>query len=325
MSARPYRYARSGVVLEVGRPLESIAESPVCPGPWPRLSVQLNSPVEVDEPGAVLPRFWDLVLHIHPPGQPQHCFMSIGRRNDDHLIRAHGLADVVLCSDQIVVTPTPAATTPEVETLLLHHVLPKALHRLGRTCLHASAVARPSGNVAAFIAPSGSGKSTLAAAMALDPHAVLVSDDCLALDPDSLEAGFPRVFPSGEPARLRSGSNAWLTQRSGLRSVEHHTGKRHLKLATSIPASSLGAIYLLEKSRELELVRMRKAEVIGAIIPHLHRLDPLDRDLLGRELDAIRGLAEHLPVMRLGYPRRFEALESVVAAVWSHLTNCAPS
>jgi hypothetical protein len=231
------------------------------------------------------------------------------------VLRAHGHADFAFNGDSIVCTPRSGVARETIEQLLLDQVLPKVLHLRGKTCLHASAILMGDG-VVAFLARSGSGKSTLAASYV--GERALISDDCLALD---IDATSPDVVahPSYPSIRLCHDAAEALDPAHAEHAEVSPRMRWKIRMPFDAPSAAplhLRAAYVLEVTDEPpSIVELRQRDAFMAFASHVHRLDPADGASLARETETMRELALRIPVGRLAYPRRFEALPIVRALI----------
>lgn len=285
----------------------------------------LPSFVGVDgEPGPDAVRF-RVVADLDAPASPEWLvvrtfqgdtrpWLSVARLAlGGYLLRVHGLADfrVDATGSEILCAPAPNCAPASIEQLLADQVLPQVLHLRGRPCFHASAVADREGDVVAFLGPSGAGKSTLAGSFGA--MCSLVSDDCLALtlgDRVLVEPSYPSVRLFRDSAAVLSATPAELP------SASPHTDK--LRVART-PASGplvLRRIHLLAASDDgVSMTRLGAKEALLRLAEHLHRLDPLDRARLAGELSFLEQIVRRVPIVRLAYPRSFDALAEVRARV----------
>jgi hypothetical protein len=125
---------------------------------------------------------------------------------------------------------------------LIGAVLPIAFFRMGRWCVHASAVATPAGAVL-FVAERGVGKSTLAAACA-QAGAPLMADDVVVLE---RRHGAVLAIPSGVPLRLREASARAVAPEAGNAATDGW-GKVRLTVPTQTAPLTVAAVYVLAPS-----------------------------------------------------------------------------
>lgn len=191
---------------------------------------------------------------------------------------------------------------------LVDLVLPPVLQLRRALCLHASAFVRGDEAVL-LVAPSGSGKSTLASA-AVSHGALLLADDAV---PIHVMNGVARAATTCAAVNLRADS----AKHFGAEAPARHPDKR------ALPAAPHGGdaprvVAIIELGSGSDGVALREitgADRFGTLLPHVFRLDPHAASLLSWELDALTELATTVRVLRLEYPRRFDALEGVLAVI----------
>jgi len=263
---------------------------------------------------------WDL-----PDGEEWAAFF---RNGAGILIRFPNLADFVLSADatQVTCTPTPGVSDVTIEHLYLNQVLPLALGQLGKLVFHASAV-EIAGGAAAFSATSGRGKSSIAAAFAADGSAFL-TDDALVLE--QVDASY-EVQPSPPSLRL------WVDSKERLVSEEvklapavSYTPKARLLAGEGfphcdVPRRLLAAYFLGDgATSEATFRRLSPAEGLIGWASHSFLLDIEDRSLIVGHFDRVAALANSVPCFALDYPRRYDALPEVLAAVRAHVRSLSP-
>ncbi len=242
------------------------------------------------------------------------------RTDAGYLVRFPGLADFTIAPDARAVScrPVPGVSEDTIEHLYLNQVRPLAMSRCGRIVIHASAV-EIHGEAVAFVAESGRGKSTLAATFSSGGFRFL-TDDGLVLEPAG--GGF-QVVPSHPSLRLWSDSAALLAGGPNLASsgddskVRVYAGQQ---MAHCGQARPLRRAYFLGDggARSFTCERMSATEALVAWVSHSFLLDLDQQPDLAHHFNHIAVLA-NLPVAyRLDYPRRFEDLPRVHAAIVSH-------
>ena len=222
-------------------------------------------------------------------------------------LRGHELS--VAGVGEFVVTPggtqvlctAGAAGLPDaaLAEAVLGPALTLALAMQGTFCLHGSGVLSGAGALL-FLGPSGTGKSTLAAHLAAAGGAFTpLTDDVtpVVLSPSGVEVR-PRFPQLKLPAD---------------RQPAHDAAER----------VRLRAAYLLElpesgAADEVSVEGLDQSRGLAALVRHTVAVRLFGRDLLATYLEAIAG-APSLPVRRLRYPRRYEALPGVFACVAADL------
>ncbi len=186
-----------------------------------------------------------------------------------------------------------------VDDALLGPPLLLALALQGVPCLHASAVAAEQG-VVAWLGPSGAGKSTLAAYLGRDGSPwKRCADDLLPVEvgPDGTHA-----LPHFPQLKLPAAAQ-WCGQQP-----------------ERLP---LRALYLLGESeaegRGVTIEPLAPTDAVLEILRQTAAWSLYSPDLAGRHLAMCARIAETVPVRRLSYPRRFEILPEVAAAIRADL------
>jgi hypothetical protein len=198
-------------------------------------------------------------------------------------------------------------------------VLGFALQLQGQTSLHGSAVVIEGAGVG-LLAPSGHGKSTLAAAL-LAAGAALLTDDVLAVD---IGAGAPCVLPSYPSMKLWPDALQRLFDGSTWEALPRHASWLDKRVA---PATDLGAacdearplraLYLLvpvTPEGDVAVRRLHGRDALLALLAHGYnaQLLALEPELLARQLEVFRRIAETTPVYALACPRDLGRLSDVV-------------
>lgn len=254
-----------------------------------------------------------------PDGTP---WTEFHRLNGGYLLRFPDLADFQVSADPLMVTGTPVPGVAEgtVQHLYLNQVLPLVLSKLGRRVFHAGAVEIGEGAVV-FAAESGRGKSTLAASFAVNGFRFL-TDDGLVLEPTA--DGY-EVLPSHPSVRLWADSESALIQ-PGTETAPAvaYTSKARFLAGDQVrfcdqPRPLRRVYFLGDGSAEtVTFERLRPAEALVEWVKHSFLLDIEDRPRLASHFEQVASLAD-LPIhYRLDYPRRYEALAQVRAAIVEH-------
>jgi hypothetical protein len=218
--------------------------------------------------------------------------------------------------------PVPTET---LRHLFLDAVFPLVLNLKGHDALHATAVDGPAG-CCAFLGNSGIGKSTLAAAFVRRGWQ-LVCDDCLHFD---VGADGVTIVPGYGGLRLWPDSiEATFNNGSLLRTV-HDRRKKRVEVAgmSSMRPARLGRVYLVTGTQESGDTRIRieavsPRDAFMELVRHAFRLDIGDRTMLARQFHRLQRLVERVSVCRLIYPRTFDHLQLVAAAIVDNLKNGA--
>jgi len=259
-----------------------------------------------------------------------HCWQLHGsipsvyldKTNQGFILRCADVAYFSISADgsRIGVWPAPSASEETLRHLLLDQVLPRLFAHRGRVVLHAGAV-RVDGRAIAFLGDTGSGKSTLAASF----HGVgfpLLSDDGLVL---SHAEGLTSALPTYPSLRLWPDSVSRLyKKRPPLEPMAHYSSKQRVAVGKANDSVSnlmpLAAIYLLAPtaetgSQKISISRLSPRDACVAMIGNSFQLDVTDISRAAGLLTTAAQVARTVPAFRLGYPRDFDLLPSVRAAI----------
>ena len=309
-----HHYAISGAVLASEVPLAALAALESEDPTWASRTVrfEITSPVACASP--VIGRVVHEASGVHADG------MTVVEHDAGFSIRIHDHADFSFdrAGNAIVCTPLAGVALATIEQLLLDQVLPKVLDLRGQTCLHASTVVID-GAAVAFLGNSGSGKSTLAASF--ERTRPVLGDDCLAvvfeLENVIAHASYlslrlcrdaaRAVFGVGEDEEAVSPRMSWKVRVPFAR--------------TSADSFPFRAAYVLDATpaEEVSVTPLGQRDGFIAYANYIHRLDPMNPARLERELATLSELSRRVPVSKLSYPRRFDALASARALVLADL------
>lgn len=189
----------------------------------------------------------------------------------------------------------PAMADGTLAEVLLGPPLVLALAIHGVWCLHASAVS-VEGCVVAFAGESGNGKSTLAASLngAGGGGWRRLADDTL---PVSLDAEGLLALPHFPQLKLPA--------------AEQHP----VDAPARLPLAGVFVIAPPEGESAVTVRLLARREAMQALIRHTVAARLFDRPLLAAHLDFCAEAAARVPVWRLGYPHRREALPQVREAI----------
>lgn len=257
---------------------------------------------------------WDL-----PDGTP---WTEFHREDGGYLLRFPALADFRVAADGATVICHPAPGTPGATTehLYLNQVLPLALSKQGKLVFHASAV-EVDGGAIAFAGVSGRGKSTLAASFAIAGFRFL-TDDGLVVEP--VEHGHV-VLPSHPSIRLWEDSEEALIApgTATAPAVEYTSKARFLagdRLGFCDAPRPLRRVYFLGdgSAPDISFRRLNGAEAMIEWVRHSFLLDVEEKPRLASHFDQVAKLAGEPIHFALDYPRRYEELARVRAAIAEH-------
>lgn len=208
--------------------------------------------------------------------------------------------------------------------LLLDQVLPRLLAWSGETIIHAGAITAE-GNGIAFLGESGHGKSSMTAGF-VQSGAQLLSDDAVALrlTPDGVYAA--GLYPSLRlwPRALDGLSVA----KSKTSDMAHYSTKRrvHIDDVTVKEPHKLNAIFKLnmgDADSDISLTPLSQREIMMTLIEGSFRLDPTAQPQGQNFFNQIDILKNHIKGYKLCYPRGYEHLPVVRAAITAHLKETA--
>ncbi len=237
-------------------------------------------------------------------------------------VRFPDLADFLVIDDgqEVHATPVPELDDATLEHLQLNQLLPLALSAQGIPVFHASCVALD-GNAVAFFGESGRGKSTLATHLALQ-GAPLISDDGLVFE---VTGNDYRVQPSHPSVRLwQDSQEALVGTRLPVAQPVCFTNKARILAGNLLPASDKshplrGAYFLGEGTSDCVTISpLNAAEAAVEWVQHSFLLDIRDKHRLRSHFTQISHLASQGISYRLDYPRRYDLLGEVHAALLAH-------
>lgn len=303
-------------------------------------SVRVVSPVAL--PGFVRADSNDVTPFVLalPGGVPVGVGEVLRRRDDDdnsdalevrrpspdalHLSFADGASFLVDAKDRRIDGAwTAPLTFDDALVYLVGPVLGAALRLLRRSVLHASAV-EADGRALLVMGEAGAGKSTTTAAL-VDAGCPLLTEDVSALD---LEGEVPRVFRGGTRVKLWPESVRALRGRDDAlpllvpASLDWH--KRFLDCSERMSRHDslpIAAIVSLERSitaTEPVITPIKGHDKLLLLLANgygAHMVRPDDRT---DELSRLSKLAQRVPIARLSYPDRLDALPAAVAALRKH-------
>lgn len=206
-------------------------------------------------------------------------------------------------------------------------VVPLILADRGAAIFHGGAVVLDGGAVA-LLAPSGRGKSTLTAACATRGMPFL-GDDCLHLDLNVANGRDASVVVRPQPAFVRVWDDS-LTE-VGLPEVvrEHPDGfpKPRLVAGAGLPhcaqPTPLRAAFVLtdDVTESVSIHAASASDALMAWVANAFVLDIKHPGTLRRVMATAGTLARAIPLARLSYPRRYDALPDVVEALVHHVRS----
>lgn len=244
------------------------------------------------------------------------------RAGEGFLLRFPGEADFAIAAGGAEVTGWPAPEVAHEHFLSLFHnaILPLIGDHAGGLFLHGSAVSIH-GRAIAFLGESGDGKTTLAGAFAKAGHPFL-TEDVIELVAQG-EDYWLQPKPSG--LRLYPDSAHWLTGApAGADSSDEKIDvTRAMALPFAASPAPLSALLLLGSDHEaaLSLGLLPQAAAAQRLLPHSFVLDVEDKPRLRAHFSRIVELATKVPCYTLDYPRRYDELPRVIAAMLAHFAK----
>ena len=248
--------------------------------------------------------------------------------------------------DHVCCRPAAGVSDAVLRHLLLDHVLPRVLCLRGLLVLHASTLRAPDGRAVAFLGASGAGKSTLAASLVAAGWRLL-ADDALVIEgsegrptavptypglrlwPDSaacLASGSEPADQNGNPGRVPKPSRD-VARRAELAGSTRDPAAAKLRFDAaslggghvfSTTPASLARVYVVADeimSGPPTVDRVAAGEALRRAFEEELRLADADRPSLQASLDRI-ATSGVLPLFRrLSYPRDFEVLPALHAAI----------
>lgn len=240
-----------------------------------------------------------------------------------YLVRFPGKADFLISANGEDVSGWPALQGADatMDHLFLNVVHPLAMSQQGRLVLHGSAV-EIKGAAVAFLGESGMGKSTLATSFAVAGHPFL-TDDGLLID---WHQGRCMAHPSHPSVRLWDDSeNALVPENAALRApVLDFTAKARLLAGPDIAfceqPQPLQLIYFLgdDETDTTYFEPVGFAETVIQLAENAFLLDAKDKDLIAKRFADLARLANQVRFFTLQYPRSYDALPQVRAAIFQH-------
>ena len=252
-------------------------------------------------------------------------WLEVRRATDGFELRFPGMADFHVAGDGLRADcwPAPDLSPATREHLFLNQVLPLMHSQQGMLVLHGAAV-EIDGAAAAFLGPSTRGKSTLAASFASSGHAFL-SDDGLIVRP--VDDGFA-ALPSHASIRLwQDSEEAVLPEAVARAPSADYSPKARLIAGDAIPhrdtPARLTAIYLLGSGRSpsVSIEPVARARAVALLLENTFLLDIEEPASIGVHFAGLTACAEAVPCFHLDYPRSYEDLPQVRAAVLEHVRS----
>jgi hypothetical protein len=189
------------------------------------------------------------------------------------------------------------------------YALPLLLHAQGLEVVHASAVVVP-GGVLALCGRAQTGKSTTAFALEQRGHA-LWADDAVAFE---LRAGVPCALPQPFRLRLRESARQFFAATTSHEAVSIRKGDA---LREARAPMRIAGVVLLQRADRLEIVPLRAADALAAIMEHAYWYDLREPGRKRQMMDAYAGLVAGAPVWRASFPSDLRRVDELVDALES--------
>ena len=199
---------------------------------------------------------------------------------------------------------------------LISFAMSFALLRIGDETLHATVI-ESGGQAIGFLGNSGAGKSTLASYF-LRRGCRLLTDDLLRV---TFRGQTVMAHPGPQRIKLFPESAAEFMQRETCTvAANPFTAKLLIVPAADqrmAKGAPLRALYLLESLEERDEInsigveRIRSGDAALNVIASTFNAAVKTPERLGRQLQFVRQILSKIPIFRLSYPRRFDALASV--------------
>lgn len=182
----------------------------------------------------------------------------------------------------------------------------------GSLVLHGSVIVPPVGAVG-FIAPSRYGKSTLAASFYASGTPILC-DDMVKLSPASPNW---QAVPMNSTLRLFPDARKAIFPKTGASTAPLDAGhKDKICFETALASAPLVAVFrLCPPARTIHVRRLSPAQGCMAIVANSFAMEPSDPEEGKRRFSLAAEAARVTPVFDLHYPRDFDALPAVHAAI----------
>jgi hypothetical protein len=255
--------------------------------------------------------------------------MACARLGEAYILKINGMACFSIDYDlqQILIFAEDDCPENTLSHLLIDQVIPRVLCHRGRMVLHASAVELSGGRAVAFTGLSGQGKSTLATAFFSAGHR-LVTDDCLLLENRGgavyVKPSYPSLRLWPDTARAVAGESA--ANRTDFSEVAHYSNKKQILFEADEAVASSGwvkleRLYLLEgdatktDASAIRISPLGGMASIMTLIESMFTLDTSSDKSIRKSFETVQQVAGGVSVKRLSYPRRYELLPQVLAAV----------
>ena len=254
-----------------------------------------------------------------PDGTP---WTEFHRTATGYLLRFPDLGDYLVSPDggSVCCLPAPGVSRDTIEHLFENQVLPLALSCRGTLVFHASCVEVGESSIV-FAGQSGRGKSTLAASFAVHGFRFL-TDDGLVIEE---AAGNYFVLPRQPWIRLWDDSHEAVLRESvaGERTASYSSKTRFVAAGDmrhcDEPRRMRHIYFLGERHTDgIAFEECPSSDAVVALVSHSFLLDIQARSAIAAHFEGLTRLVRAVPCFRLDYPRRFDALPDVRAAILKH-------
>jgi hypothetical protein len=203
---------------------------------------------------------------------------------------------------------------------LLNFALSFALLRMGDEGLHATVI-ETGGHGIGFLGKSGAGKSTLASYF-LGKGARLVTDDLLRVtfrDQSVIAHPGPqriKLFPESAAEFMQGATRTVLVNPFTAKQLIVPAAEQRMDRGTPLRALYLlDCLETIDESNSVGAERLRIGEATLTVIASTFNAAVKTPERLGRQLRFAQQILSKIPILRLSYPRRFDALSSVYELV----------
>lgn len=220
--------------------------------------------------------------------------------------------------EQVSAFPVPGLSPAALDTLYRNAIVPVIANHHGGLFLHGSAVALSAHGhrgAVAFMGLSRRGKTTLAGAFAAAGHPFL-SEDTVALEHSDAQY---LVQPMRPVLRVFHDSASFLLGNAPV--WDDPDAKSEVDASGALPFANIAAplrhIFLLGpgEADDVRITRLGEAQAIAQLMQQAFVLDVEDKARLRAHFERVAALASAVPCHMLDYPRRYDQLARVIAAI----------
>lgn len=288
-----------------------------------------RSALEVIRTLSVLCRTHDPTPQLGLPGAPFHVWQSTGmppwceifREPACYRLRFPGLADFLAHrTGEVECWPAPGTDDATLQHLLLNQVVPAALSLQNRPVFHGSGMAIGDSAVA-FLGVSGRGKSTLATHLGLHGWSLLTDDGLeLRWSDDRYLA-----IPSHPAVRLWDDSRDALLPEAVIEAPATSYTTKGRFLSDGLIPFAMGPVPLRRayflgdgSASQVTITPLRPQLAHIAWVQHSFMLDIEDKARMATQFEQVSRLVELGITYTLDYPRNYDLLDEVRAAITAH-------